>query len=474
MKEITTRKQASEYLDISEDNILNFNIFPNDTWGYVDKDGNCHLYRLINNNYVELTKNIETLNIDLFNDGRYRLQNRKEYWYQFDKNNKLIRDMKNTVEIKTKKQATEYLKVSKKEISDFHKYDNENWSYRDKNGYYHLFGKINGNWVEFTKNIEAIYVFQHNNDNWSYTDLKGYEHLFRKSNNQWIELTIGVIATYVLPYDNGDWKYRDEKDNEYLFREIKGEYIELTKDIKTICAISYSDKSWSYLNEKGKEIFITENVYNENDKSITNEKEAAEFLGINRKNIFDFDKYCNEDWSYEDKDGYCHLFRFKNNKYVELTKDIDTMFVCSYENGYWEYKDKNNYYHLFQEIDGEQIELTKGIIAINVWSYNNGDWIYKDENEYNHLFRFINGDWIELTKGINTKYANFHNYGDWAYCDEKVYWHLMRKIDDEWIDLTKGFNAIDTFSYPNGNWEYKDEEGNRHLFNKNNELISKT
>ena len=347
MKEITNKKEASKYLNISEKEIFDFwKSLNRSSWAYSDSKGHFHLFKEADDEYIELTKNVEAIKAGFLIDDGWRYQNIKGHWHRFDKNNKLIRDMKDTVKITTKTQAAKFLKVSKEEISDFYEYSNESWRYRDVENYYHLFGKINGNWIELTKNIKAIYVFKHNNDNWSYTDVKGYEHLFRRSNNQWIELTKGIIATYVLPYDNGDWKYRDENDNEHLFRKIDDKYIELTKNIETICAISYNDKSWSYLDKEGKEIFVSNEtkIINSKKKAIqevTNEKQAAEYLNIPENEISGFIKYLNKDWAYVDEKEYWHLFRKIDGKYVELTENVNAVDCFSYLNGDWKYTDEN-------------------------------------------------------------------------------------------------------------------------------------
>ena len=84
-------------------------------------------------------------------------------------------------------------------------------------------------------------------------------------------------------------------------------------------------------------------------KEITNRKQASKFLKISKKKIFNFHKYKNNDWSYEDEDGYCHLFRKIDDKYIELTKDIDAYDVCSCGDGNWEYYDKNWRWSLFDK-----------------------------------------------------------------------------------------------------------------------------
>ena len=121
-------------------------------------------------------------------------------------------------------------------------------------------------------------------------------------------------------------------------------------------------------------------------KIITTKKQAAEYLDIPENEIRYFYKYLNKDWCYQDKDWNWHLFRRKNRKYIELTKNINAICIHSFENGDWEYYGEDGYFHLFRFINRKWIELTKGINTKYVNSYPNGNWMYKDENNYFNVF----------------------------------------------------------------------------------------
>ena len=82
---------------------------------------------------------------------------------------------------------------------------------------------------------------------------------------------------------------------------------------------------------------------------ITNIKQASEFLNIPKNEISFFWKYDNDNWSYIDKNDHAHLFRFIEETYIELTKDVDATFVSSFNDGYWLYEDKNDNYYLFNQ-----------------------------------------------------------------------------------------------------------------------------
>ena len=126
MKRIKNIKQASEYLNISENDILNFHKFKNKDWKYQDKNGNCHLFRKKNRKYIELTK-----------------------------------------------------KVKAKYIWNF---NNRDWSYLDEKGYEHLFRFTRGKWIELTENVNTKYVYSFLNGDWEYVDENNYFNLFNKNN----------------------------------------------------------------------------------------------------------------------------------------------------------------------------------------------------------------------------------------------------------------------------------------------------
>ena len=316
------------------------------------------------------------------------------------------------------KEAAKYLGISEDEIFIFSKYSNKDWSYKNKNNHAHLFRFINNQWVELTKNVEAIGVFSFFNNDWKYYDKNNYCHLFREIDGEWIELTKDIKAIDLYSYINGDWEYKDVNRYWHLFTEIDNEWIgitdEIEKELRYLNIDPFSIKNWKHKNIFGdiylfgennkliKKINYYEQYYKQErnwqifKNNITNKEEASKFLGIKENEILNFWKYHNNgDWSYKDKKGYEHLFRRSGNQWIELSKEINTTFV---------------------------------------YSFGDGDWMYKDKEGYQHLFRFINNRWVELTKGIKTEYV---------------------------------------FSYSNGDWEYTDDNYNWYKFNKNNELIEK-
>ena len=145
-------------------------------------------------------------------------------------------------------------------------------------------------------------------------------------------------------------------------------------------------------------------------KEITNEKEAAKYLNIPENDISCFYKYENENWGYIDKYGYDHLFKFINDKWIEISKNVKALCICIYTNGDWQYTDEFNYCHLMREVDGKYIELSKDIKAVDIWSYDNGYWEYYDEDGYCHLYNFINGKNIRLREK-NKKQQQLYSNG---------------------------------------------------------------
>ena len=125
-------------------------------------------------------------------------------------------------------------------------------------------------------------------------------------------------------------------------------------------------------------------------ETIINKKQASEYLNIPEDKIFNFYRFENEDWEYEDLIGYYHLYRKIDGYYIELTDEIEAEFVFSYENGDWGYEDIDGYEHLFRKIDNRYIELTKNIDTIYVLSFNNGYWLYEDGNGLYHLYNEYN------------------------------------------------------------------------------------
>ena len=84
--------------------------------------------------------------------------------------------------IKNKKEASEFLNTPENEIFNFHKFDNREWKYKDKEQYEHLFRKINGEWIELTENVKAIYVDSYYSGDWEYMDEEYNYHKFNKNN----------------------------------------------------------------------------------------------------------------------------------------------------------------------------------------------------------------------------------------------------------------------------------------------------
>ena len=82
---------------------------------------------------------------------------------------------------------------------------------------------------------------------------------------------------------------------------------------------------------------------------INNKTQAAKFLDISENEILDFGKHDNGDWLYKDRDNYWHLFRFENNKYIELTKNVNALYLTLYNNGDWSYVDDDGYEYLFRQ-----------------------------------------------------------------------------------------------------------------------------
>ena len=213
-------------------------------------------------------------------------------------------------------EAGKFLKTPKNEILGFQAFSNGDWRYRDEKEYhhsfsyltffgryiehtakgnYHLFRKINGEWVELTENVVAINANSYDNGDWSYNDKNNICHLFRKINNKWIELTENIITPYSSPtLINEYWKCTDEKNYWHLFEVVNGESIKLTQNVK-------AEWIWSFKNG---------------------------------------------DWMYRDENKYEHLYRKIDNKWIELTENIKAINVDSYDNGNWRCEDLNGNQYL--------------------------------------------------------------------------------------------------------------------------------
>ena len=121
-------------------------------------------------------------------------------------------------------------------------------------------------------------------------------------------------------------------------------------------------------------------------QEITNKKDVAKFLGINENDRLFFYKIDNNNWTYEDEEGYEHLFRRSNNKWIELTENVKAKSVRCFSDNDWYYIDQEGFEHLFKKINGKYIELTKGIEAVHVWFYPNEDWAYYNTKGEWHIF----------------------------------------------------------------------------------------
>ena len=126
MKEIKNKKQASEFLGIPENEMLNFYKYNNGDWEYRDENKYYHLFRLINREWIELTENVKAIYVLSFNNG--------------------------------------------------------DWGYADEYGCYHLFRKIGDEYIELTKNVRALDVDSYDNGDWEYRDENCNWRKFNKNN----------------------------------------------------------------------------------------------------------------------------------------------------------------------------------------------------------------------------------------------------------------------------------------------------
>ena len=140
MKIIKNIKQASRFLKIKDDEILYFRKYSNGDWLYIDKNKYCHLYRDINDQWIELTKDVKAL---------------------------FVVSLPNT-----------------------------DWIYKDKEGYEHLFREINGKQIELTRNVKTKCTYSHINGSWNYQDKNGDWHLFDKNNKLIIPMRIQCENNY--------------------------------------------------------------------------------------------------------------------------------------------------------------------------------------------------------------------------------------------------------------------------------------
>ena len=87
---IETKRQAAEYLGIPEYKILTFHEFQNGDWSYCDRNNHEHLYRFIDDQWIELTENILAMWVDSYPDGGWEYKDEKGFHHKFNKNNELI------------------------------------------------------------------------------------------------------------------------------------------------------------------------------------------------------------------------------------------------------------------------------------------------------------------------------------------------------------------------------------------------
>ena len=84
--------------------------------------------------------------------------------------------------IENKKQASKFLSIPESEIFYFHKYLDGEWEYYDINYNYHLYKKINSQWIELTEGVKAIDGSFYLNGGWEYRNEDGYWYLFDENN----------------------------------------------------------------------------------------------------------------------------------------------------------------------------------------------------------------------------------------------------------------------------------------------------
>jgi hypothetical protein len=169
--------------------------------------------------------------------------------------------------------------------------------------------KIDGKWIELTEGIKARKVWSWQNGDWSYYDANNWDHLMRQINGKWVELTEGIKAKDAWLYGNGDWGYNDEEGRRHRVKFDLSKYKTEQKDIPS-------------------------------GNLITKEEAIAKY-GKNKVCSFE-----NGDWSYYDADGWAHLMRKINGKWVELTKGIKAKWIWFYKNGDWEYEDEEGKCHV--------------------------------------------------------------------------------------------------------------------------------
>ena len=83
-------------------------------------------------------------------------------------------------EIITREQASKFLSISKKKIFDFHKYSNNDWSYKDISEHYHLFRMTKEYYEELTECITAKEVWSFDDNSWAYRDKNNKIHKLKE------------------------------------------------------------------------------------------------------------------------------------------------------------------------------------------------------------------------------------------------------------------------------------------------------
>jgi hypothetical protein len=126
---ITKEEAIAKY---GEANVFTYH---NGDWAWIDEDKYYHLMRLIDVQWIELTKGL-------------------------------------------------------KAIGGNNYYPNGDWMWVDENKYWHLMRLINQQWIDLTKNCKAIWADSYDNGDWKWQDENSYYHLMRMINDKWTELKI--------------------------------------------------------------------------------------------------------------------------------------------------------------------------------------------------------------------------------------------------------------------------------------------
>ena len=91
-----------------------------------------------------------------------------------------MKELKYPKKFKTEDDLKKWLNENNIEYIGVHIFDNDDWSYYDEQGFWHLYR----DGVELTKGVKAIYAFSFNNGDWGYKDEHGDWHKFDKNGNE--------------------------------------------------------------------------------------------------------------------------------------------------------------------------------------------------------------------------------------------------------------------------------------------------